>query len=131
MPSDLLDHVPKNVVIVGEVESAVNFMNSKAIMIVPLLSGGGIRVKIIEGLALGKAIISTSIGAEGINAISGTDILIADTPAEWGRAIERVLGNHHFIEKLGAEGRKLAQTNFDNREITGRLIEFYNELRGK
>jgi hypothetical protein len=50
----------------GEVDDALEFVNSKSIMIVPLLSGGGMRVKIVEGMAMQKCIISTTLGAEGI-----------------------------------------------------------------
>ena len=67
-----------NVEVLGEVEDAGVFLRSKAIMIVPLFSGGGIRVKIIEGMAAGKTIISTTIGAAGIRYTHRENILIAD-----------------------------------------------------
>ena len=66
IPQEIIDKQYHNVTIAGEVPDARDFMLSKDIMIVPLLSGSGIRVKIIEGMALGKTIITTSIGAEGL-----------------------------------------------------------------
>ena len=69
-------HYP-NIEFVGEVEDAYRFMNSKSIMIVPLFSGSGMRIKIIEGMALGKTIVSTEIGAEGIEVSDNENILIA------------------------------------------------------
>ena len=73
----------KNFKVEGEVPDAKQFMLSKDIMIVPLLSGSGIRIKIIEGMALGKTIITTSIGAEGLDINDGVNILIANTPQEF------------------------------------------------
>jgi len=131
MPLELGAGLPKNVVAVGEVESAAEFMQSKAIMIVPLLSGGGIRVKIIEGLALGKAIVSTSIGAEGIDCTHGKEIMIANTPAEWAKAISRLLANPEKIPELGAHGRAHVETHFDNDVITNNLVNFYKELKSR
>ena len=63
----------------GEVDDALEFVNSKSIMIVPLLSSGGVRVKIVEGMAMEKCIISTALGAEGINYTDGENILIANS----------------------------------------------------
>ena len=130
MPGDFTNGRWPNVEIVGEVEDAKEFMSSKAIMVVPLLSAGGVRVKIIEGLALGKAIISTSIGAEGIGAVDDKNILIADATAEWLRAIDRVLNEKGLIERLGAEGVEHTR-NFDNEAIIENLVRFYHKIKMK
>jgi glycosyltransferase involved in cell wall biosynthesis len=127
MPDDFKSMNHPQVEIVGEVEDANSFFKSKAIMIVPLLSAGGIRVKIIEGLALGKAIISTSLGAEGIHCTHGKDILIADNKREWLECIGRAL-EPGMVKKLGEAGRALAEKDFDNNAIINNLIEFYREL---
>lgn len=117
-----------NVEVIGEVEDAKAFMCSKAIMIVPLLSAGGVRVKIIEGMALGKAIVSTSIGAEGSEAVHNESILIADAPIEWLKAIERLITENGLIERLGAGGKKHT-LQFDNAAIIQQLVQFYQTLR--
>jgi glycosyltransferase involved in cell wall biosynthesis len=117
----------KNVEFIGEVENAIDFMNSKAIMVVPLLSAGGIRVKIIEGLALGKAIVSTTLGAEGINCTDGKNILLADTTEQWIESIEKLMDDH-YRNQVCESGRKHAEEHFDNKVITQNLISFYNEL---
>jgi len=128
MPLDLdILHQP-NVELLGEVDDAMSFIKSKGIMIVPLLSAGGIRVKIIEGLALGKAIISTSLGAEGINCTNGKDILIADNKREWIEAIEKVL-QPKVIKELGHNGRLLAERDFNNKAIVKNLVGFYKLLK--
>jgi len=128
MPEGLAEGMPKNVVVVGEVDNAIDFMNQHAVMCVPLLSGGGIRVKIIEGLALGKAIISTSIGAEGIDCEHGKNILIADTPQEWAAAIDRLATEPGLTRQLGDAGRAHVEAHFDNERITAKLISFYTSL---
>src|SRR6218665_1328589 len=77
MSNELLQLNKANVFVEGEVEDAHDFIRSKGLMIVPLLSGGGMRVKIIEGMALGKIIVTTTLGAEGIAAENNKNIIIA------------------------------------------------------
>ena len=68
-------------------ESAPAFMQQYELMLVPLLSGGGMRVKVVEGLALGKAVLSTTLGAEGIVARDGENIVLRDGAAAWLQAL--------------------------------------------
>jgi glycosyltransferase involved in cell wall biosynthesis len=117
-----------NVEVIGEVDDAQQFMQSKTVMIVPLLSGGGIRVKIIEGLAMGKTIISTSIGAEGIRVTHNNNILIADRPLEWLECINRIMNEPGIVQSIGEEARNCA-TGYENHIIIRQLLAFYKELR--
>ncbi len=78
MPNWFIEKEVPSMINHTEVESAQDFMLSNDIMIVPLLSAGGMRIKIIEGMALGRVIISTTIGAEGIDYKDGQNILIAN-----------------------------------------------------
>ena len=117
-----------NVEVIGEVENAQKFINSKSIMIVPLFSGSGIRIKIIEGMALGKPIISTEIGAEGINYTNGSNILIANTPEEFLQAIERFVSSRDFCEEVGKNARKLIEDDHDIDKITQKLLAFYQRV---
>lgn len=109
----------------GEVDDALEFVNTKAIMIVPLLSGGGMRVKIVEGMAMQKCIISTSLGAEGINYEQGENILIANTPQEFYRAIKRCITDENYCKRIGMNARKLVEEQHDTHKITERLVTFY------
>jgi glycosyltransferase involved in cell wall biosynthesis len=118
-----------NVEVVGEVENAVSFMHSKAIMIVPLLSAGGVRVKIIEGLAMGRAVISTSLGAEGLNCEHGTQLLLADRKEDWLEAIEKLLHDEETRKSMALEGRKHVAAHFDIAAVTNQLVNFYKEIR--
>jgi glycosyltransferase involved in cell wall biosynthesis len=120
-------HEP-NVIFLGEVDDAYTFMAQKAIMIVPLLSGSGMRIKIIEGMALGKSIISTTIGAEGIGVSDGKDILIADDPQKFTSGIESLLNNFDKFDAIGRDAKKFVAENYDNLSISKALLAFYKEL---
>ena len=129
MSEDILKTEHANVVMVGEVEDAKKFMRSKAIMVVPLLSAGGIRVKIIEGLALGKIVISTTLGAEGLDCTDRKNIMLADRPEEWIAALDELFSQPELMKGLHQKGRLHAEKHFDNVEITADLVNFYKELR--
>jgi len=115
------------VIFLGEVEDAYTFMNSKAIMIVPLHSGTGMRIKIIEGMALGKAIVSTSVGCEGIPAIDHENILIADKPQDFIASIDALLSDKSLFERLCKNSVDFIRAKFDNLAIVGALIDFYKQ----
>ncbi|AYL98240.1 glycosyltransferase family 4 protein [Mucilaginibacter celer] len=109
----------------GEVDDASEFVNSKAIMIVPLLSSGGMRVKIVEGMAMQKCIISTSLGAEGIGFTNGTNILIANNRQEFYDAIERCISDEEFCRNIGINARKLIEQQHNVNVIAPKLVAFY------
>ncbi|HMT28701.1 MAG TPA: glycosyltransferase family 4 protein [Bacteroidia bacterium] len=125
MPQRVFDRAAKNLVVTGKVDDAKKFMHDKAIMIVPLLSGGGMRVKIIEGLAMGKTIISTTIGAEGINYTDGKNIIIANSPEDFSRAILKCVSDLEYCRKIGKEARLLAENVFENAILGKDLLKFY------
>ena len=115
----------KSVEYIGEVDDAHEFINSKAIMIVPLLSGSGMRIKIIEGMALQKCIITTSVGVEGIGATHGKDILIADDNNSFNKAISNVLDDRELHDNLSKNACSFIEENFNNLTISDKLAEFY------
>jgi glycosyltransferase involved in cell wall biosynthesis len=127
-PDSIKNIKEPNVVFLGEVDDAYAFMESKAVMIVPLLSGSGMRIKIIEGMALGKSIVSTSIGAEGIAVGHRYDIFIADSPEKFIAGIESLLDNFDKFEAMGRNARKFVEENYDNLSISKALTAFYKEL---
>jgi len=106
-------------------------MYSKAVEIVPLFSGSGIRIKIIEGMIAGKAVISTTIGAEGINVENGKNILIADTPQDFADAVKSVVADEALCRSLGENARKLIEREHDNQKLIARLEKFYHEIIGR
>lgn len=117
-----------NVVIVGKAESPESVYHGYSIMIVPLLSGSGMRIKMIEGMAYGKPIVSTRIGAEGISVNSGKDCLLADTPEEFANAVVEVLSDPVKKGSLSKEGRLFAEKYYDNTTLVKHLVEFYQKL---
>ncbi len=119
------------IVVHGEVDSAIDFMRQHSIMVVPLRSAGGIRVKIIEGMACGKAIVSTRVGAEGLNLDNNVEIEIADEAEIFAQAILNLLETPERITAMGQAARKYALQHFANDAITERLVQFYQKLRAK
>lgn len=128
MPESFCQYGSENVKIVGEVSNAMSFIMSKNLMVVPLLSGGGMRVKIIEGMAAGKTIISTHIGAEGIGCEHGKNILLADTPEEMASWIVRCIEDRAFSEAISQKARAFAMEHYDMKNIIRELLTFYNRF---
>jgi polysaccharide biosynthesis protein PslH len=129
MPGWLVTGYKPNIVVVGEVENAQDFVKSKSIALVPLLSGSGIRIKIIEAMALGKTVITTEIGAEGIFYKHEKNILIANKISEFVESIEKCVKDPHFCQFIGQNARQLIEEVYDNHKIVHRLLLFYNELK--
>jgi polysaccharide biosynthesis protein PslH len=92
----------------GEVESVAAFLGRAAVIVIPVRMGGGTRLKVVEALAMGRPIVSTTLGCEGIDVIDGEHLLIADTPADAARATVRLLADACLGARLGAQGRALA-----------------------
>lgn len=115
-------------IIDGEVPDAQEYILSKDIMIVPLLSGSGVRIKIIEGMALGKIIISTSIGAEGLDVVDGEDLFIADTPEQYVEAIKLCMSSMGKMKKIAKNARKYVELHHHDTTIAHEIIKFYNSL---
>jgi glycosyltransferase involved in cell wall biosynthesis len=116
----------KNIQFHGEVDNAYHFMENKGIMIVPLFSGSGMRVKIIEGMALGKAIITTPIGAEGIDVTDGENIYIAENADLFVKKLINLLNNATFAKSISEQAKIFIQNNYDNSVIAKKLLEFYS-----
>ena len=123
-----MGNTAKNIKILGEVEDAVEFMSSHGIMVVPLLSGRGMRIKIIEGMACSCPIISTSIGAEGIQCIDGENILLANTTAVFTSKLVSLLQDEKEAINLGKQARKNIKEHYTNEAITKELVDFYKKL---
>lgn len=128
MPEDLLNSDLPGVHVQGRVEDAVAYMQTHPVMVVPLFSAGGMRVKIIEGMAMGRAVLSTSIGAEGINCTNGTDILLADDAAHFIEQMVRLYDDPELVQRLGQAAHALVGTHFSEATIARNLIAFYQDL---
>ncbi|MCF6334013.1 MAG: glycosyltransferase family 4 protein [Draconibacterium sp.] len=116
-----------NVIFKGEVPDAYEFMNSKSIMVVPLHSGSGMRIKIIEGMALGKPIVTTPVGTEGIATTSGENIIIAENALDFNRAIFELIEKRDYFDVISKNAIEFIHENFDNLASAGALVEFYKK----
>jgi glycosyltransferase involved in cell wall biosynthesis len=114
--------------VLGEIDDARDFMAQHTIMVVPLFSGSGLRIKIIEGMASGKTIISTTLGAEGIECTPRENILIADTPCEFFEMISLCLSDLSGCKKIGTAARGFIRDHYNPDNLVGRLVSFYQQL---
>lgn len=128
MPENIRSYGSERVFIDGEIENAINYMHEYKVMIVPLFSGSGIRIKIIEGMLAQCAIITTTIGAEGINYIDGKHLLIADTKMEFIDIINRLIQNKDKIYELGTEASEFVSKHHNNAVLIEQLESFYHKL---
>ncbi len=117
-----------NIVIHGEIEDALAFITDHPIMIVPLFSGSGMRVKILESMALSRVTITTTIGLEGIHAQAGQEVLIADNKDDFIRQIQFCIDNSEQLPIIGNKARTFIEQHFDNISIAKRLLDFYHEI---
>ncbi|WP_310396338.1 glycosyltransferase family 4 protein [Hymenobacter sp.] len=127
-PDELLKPRTDNVFVHGFVASAPAFMQQYELMLVPLLSGGGMRVKIIEGMALGKPVLSTRLGAEGIAARDGQDILLRDSAPEWMAALRAWGRGEVDGPAIGAAAARTAADVYDNRRVVRAFEDLYAQL---
>jgi polysaccharide biosynthesis protein PslH len=127
-PDDIRLAGHPNVICEGRIENANDYISSKQLMIVPLLSGSGMRVKIIQGLALKKTIISTTIGAEGIAITDGENILLADTSTEFLDQVSKCIADKQWCKSIGNNGRKLIEEQYSNEAIGKQLTSFFESL---
>jgi polysaccharide biosynthesis protein PslH len=115
--------------VAGAVDDVRPHLAAAAVIIAPLRVGGGTRFKILEAMAMAKPVVSTSIGAEGIDATSGGNILIADTPEDFAAAVRRVLDDPGLGRQLGREGRALVEKGYSWDAAAQRLEGFLAKLR--
>lgn len=128
MPTSLLSRNKGNLKIEGEVKAASEFISDKNIAVIPILSGSGMRVKIIEALAHGKVVVTTSLGATGIKYLDGTNLLIANTPSEFVEKLQLLQNQPALIRTIGSEARKLAEQEYDLKKLSSKLTYFYGKL---
>jgi len=129
MPDFMKNMQAENVKMIGEVKDGADFIKDKMITVVPLLSGSGIRLKILEAMSAAKLVVSTSIGAQGISYTKDEDILIADTPQEFENNFKKIIQNVEETNKIKNNGFALIQNNYSNEAVVGRLLNYYNALK--
>jgi glycosyltransferase involved in cell wall biosynthesis len=112
----------------GYVPSIADAVRRSTALVVPLRTGGGTRLKILEAIALGVPVISTTKGAEGLNLHDNEHLLIADTPAEMVSAVSRIFQDSALSQRLAVAGRAQVEREYDWHVIAGRLIDLIEQV---
>jgi len=128
MPNSIYALKSANLLPMGQVPDAKQFMLQHGVMVVPIISGSGIRIKILEGMALGKTIIATPIAAEGLGLTDGENILIADSEQMFIDKLDKCLQNAEYCRAIGANAHRFALANYRNKNIFSRLVQYYTSL---
>ena len=125
LPSEFHD---ESVELTGFVEDVKPLIASSAVSVVPLLGGGGTRLKILEALALGTPVVSTSKGAEGLDVQNERHLLIADNPQDFADSLIRLLKDPELRNQLGENGRRLVQEKYDWQSVMPSFLEIVESL---
>ncbi|MHB1457839.1 MAG: glycosyltransferase family 4 protein [Armatimonadota bacterium] len=110
-----------NIELTGYVDDIRSVLNRSSVCVVPLKQGGGSRLKILEAMAAGVPVVSTSIGAEGLNCIPDKHLLIVDEPEDFASAIEQIMKNPDLADNLSREARLLVEKQYSWKEIGANL----------
>jgi glycosyltransferase involved in cell wall biosynthesis len=121
----VLDRQGNGVEVLGMVDEVGPYIDRAAAIVVPLRIGGGTRLKIVEALAKGKPVISTSLGAEGLDVVHDQHLLLGDEPDEFAHQVGRVLDDPELAARLGRAGRELMEKQYSWRSIVSGLERFY------
>jgi len=117
--------VPGRIELVGFTPDVRQYVDETAVFIVPLLSGGGMRVKILDAWSWRLPVVSTTIGAEGLETRHGENILLADTAAAFSQNVIRVLQDRSLAKRLSEQGRDTVETYYDWKKIYSSWDQVY------
>jgi glycosyltransferase involved in cell wall biosynthesis len=127
-PPSLLELAGPRVELTGFVSDLRPHLAAASAVVVPLRLGGGTRLKIVEAMAMGKAIVSTTLGAEGIDAVPGRDLLVEDQPAAFADAVNRLLAEPGLAARIGQSARRLAVERYAWSGAARELEGFYRQI---
>ena len=114
----------------GEVPDIRPYLRRAAVVVVPIRMGSGTRLKVVEGLALGKALVSTTVGHEGVEVRDGEHLLIGDTAEAFAKRIGELFDDPALGERLGRAGRELMEREYSWESAGHRLEEVYRLVAG-
>ena len=116
------------IIVTGRVPEIKPYFAEATVFVVPLRIGSGTRLKILEALAMGKAIVSTTVGAEGLDLKDGAEIFIADEPTAFADAVTRLLTDAQLRRRIGENGRSRVEQDYDWRSIGEKLHALYTKI---
>lgn len=116
------------IIVTGRVDDVRTYIRRAKIFVAPIRIGGGTRLKILEAMSMQKAIVSTTVGAEGIACTRDVDIVLGDTPREFAHQVIVLLQDSRKMESLGAAARKLVLEKYDWRIIGEKLNRIYEDM---
>lgn len=128
IPAAIQAFAGPRVEVTGFVDDVRPYLERASVIVVPLRIGGGTRFKIVEAMAMGRPVVSTRVGAEGLDVRSGSDILLADGAEDFAMQVVRLLDDPALARSIGAAGRRLVERNYTWGASVGRLERFYAEL---
>lgn len=118
----------ENTHITGYVEDVIPYYRRSKVCVVPLRAGGGTRLKILEAMALGRPVVSTTIGCEGLDVINGQHLLIADEPQQFAKQTIRLLTDTALYDSIAGQARELVEEKYDWDVIADQSLEAFNEI---
>ena len=123
-----LEELDENIEVVGWVEDERKYIANAAMLLVPLRIGGGSRLKIITTMAMGKTIVSTPVGAEGISCTHNKDILLADNSLDFAMQVCEAYDSSKLREAIGTNALMLAKDKYDWNKIGAKQRKFYERI---
>jgi glycosyltransferase involved in cell wall biosynthesis len=124
-PEDLAALRGPGVTVTGWVPDVRPYMEEAAVAVVPIRMGSGTRLKVLESLSMGKAMVSTSVGCEGVDVRDGRDLLVADDPVAFADQVGRVFNDPVLARSLGEAGRALVVDRYSWTDAAGRLDDLH------
>ena len=119
-----------HVTVTGRVADLTPYYRAAKVVVVPLRAGGGTRLKILEAMALGRPVVSTPIGCEGLDVVDREHLCVADTPARFARDVVELLSSADHRRRLVRAARRLVETRYDWSIINRKLTALYDDLLG-
>jgi sugar transferase (PEP-CTERM/EpsH1 system associated) len=117
-----------DVVVTGYVPDVIPYYQQARVVIVPLRGGGGTRLKILEAMALGRPVVSTSLGCEGLQVVDREHLMIADSPTEFAARVIELLTDARLRKEMAVNARRLVETHHDWEIISQKLLALYRDL---
>lgn len=121
----------RSVVVTGYVEHMRPYLARATVITLPISFGYGVKTRILEAMAMGKSVITTSEGIHGIDVTPGKDIIIADDPKEFVRRVIELLSDKELREKIGANARKLMEEEYSWEKMTDKLNHIFRKVINK